>query len=137
ARSFGAFSFRPEDKEFYEAFNKALIEFKKTDDYKKILLTYGLSEESVEAARTVDTASLCNAKEAELLPVEPLTARRASSHLTRGTIICTGRNIFPPFSRERNLPPFLRSVRWLSAQYWHFPPELPVSRVGRSFPRLR
>lgn len=62
ARSFGAFSFRPEDKEFYEAFNKALIEFKKTDDYKKILMTYGLSEESVEAARTVDTASLCNAK---------------------------------------------------------------------------
>ncbi|HBQ33137.1 MAG TPA: ectoine/hydroxyectoine ABC transporter substrate-binding protein EhuB, partial [Ochrobactrum anthropi] len=62
ARSFGAFSFRPEDKEFYDAFNKELIEFKKTDDYKKILMTYGLSEESVEAARTVDTASLCNAK---------------------------------------------------------------------------
>ncbi len=62
ARSFGAFSFRPEDKEFYEAFNNELIAFKKTDDYKKILMTYGLSEESVEAARTVDTASLCNAK---------------------------------------------------------------------------
>ena len=62
ARSFGAFSFRPEDKDFFEAFNKELIEFKKTDDYAKILMTYGLSEESVKAARTVDTASLCNAK---------------------------------------------------------------------------
>lgn len=62
ARSFGAFSFRPEDKEFFEAFNKELIEFKKTDDYAKILMTYGLSEESVEAARTVDTTTLCDAK---------------------------------------------------------------------------
>ena len=62
ARSFGAFSFRPEDKEFFDAFNNELIEFKKTDDYAKILMTYGLSEESVEAARTVDTASLCNPK---------------------------------------------------------------------------
>lgn len=62
ARSFGAFSFRPEDKEFYEVFNKELTAFKKTDDYKKILMAYGLSEESVEAARTVDTASLCTAK---------------------------------------------------------------------------
>lgn len=34
ARSFGAFSFRPEDKNFYDAFNNALIEFKKTDEYK-------------------------------------------------------------------------------------------------------
>ncbi|CAB4325577.1 ectoine/hydroxyectoine ABC transporter substrate-binding protein EhuB [Brucella sp. 191011898] len=62
ARSFGAFSFRPEDKKFYEAFNKELIAFKKTDDYKKILMNYGLSEESVEAARNVDTTSLCKAK---------------------------------------------------------------------------
>lgn len=62
ARSFGAFSFRPEDKDFYDAFNSALIEFKKTDEYKKILTGYGLSEESVEAARTVDTAALCGAK---------------------------------------------------------------------------
>lgn len=62
ARSFGAFSFRPEDKDFYDAFNNALIEFKKTDEYKKILTRYGLSEESVEAARTIDTAALCGAK---------------------------------------------------------------------------
>lgn len=62
ARSFGAFSFRPEDKDFFEAFNKELIEFKKTDDYAKILTGYGLSEESVEAARNADTASLCDAK---------------------------------------------------------------------------
>lgn len=54
----------------YDAFNKELIEFKKTDDYKKILMTYGLSE-GVEAARTVDTASLCNAKVTLLSPAVP------------------------------------------------------------------
>ncbi|PWL18312.1 ectoine/hydroxyectoine ABC transporter substrate-binding protein EhuB [Falsochrobactrum shanghaiense] len=62
ARSFGAFSFRPDDKEFFDAFNKELVEFKKTDDYAKILMTYGLSEESVEAARAADTESLCAGK---------------------------------------------------------------------------
>jgi len=58
-RSFGAFSFRPEDKEFFDAFNKELTEFKKTDEYKNILISHGLSEESVEAARAADTAKLC------------------------------------------------------------------------------
>ncbi|NLS01339.1 ectoine/hydroxyectoine ABC transporter substrate-binding protein EhuB [Rhizobium sp. P38BS-XIX] len=62
ARSYGGFDFRPEDKELYKAFNTALEAFKKTDDYKKILMSYGLSDESVEAARTKSTEDLCAGK---------------------------------------------------------------------------
>jgi polar amino acid transport system substrate-binding protein len=62
ARSYGGFDFRPEDKELYKAFNSALVAFKKTDDYKKILMSYGLSAESVEAARTKSTEDLCAGK---------------------------------------------------------------------------
>jgi polar amino acid transport system substrate-binding protein len=61
-RSYGGFDFRPEDKDLYKAFNTALVAFKKTDDYKKILMSYGLSEESVEAARTKSTEDLCAGK---------------------------------------------------------------------------
>jgi len=62
ARSYGGFDFRTEDKDLYDAFNKALVEFKKTDDYKKILTSYGLSPESVEAARTKKMEDLCAGK---------------------------------------------------------------------------
>ena len=62
ARSYGGFDFRLEDKELYDAFNKALGEFKKTEDYKKILISYGLSPESVEAARTKTMADACAGK---------------------------------------------------------------------------
>lgn len=61
-RSYGGFDFRPEDKDLYKAFNTALVAFKKTDDYKKILMSYGLSAESVEAARTKSTEDLCAGK---------------------------------------------------------------------------
>jgi len=61
-RSYGGFDFRPEDKDLYDAFNKGLIAFKKTDDYKKILTSYGLSPESVEAARTKSVEDLCAGK---------------------------------------------------------------------------
>ncbi|GES41130.1 amino acid ABC transporter substrate-binding protein (PAAT family) [Rhizobium sp. ERR 922] len=61
-RSYGGFDFRPEDKDLYKAFNTALEAFKKTDDYKKILMSYGLSAESVEAARTKSTDDLCAGK---------------------------------------------------------------------------
>ena len=42
-RSYGGFDFRMDDKDLYKAFNEALVAFKKTDDYKKILTSYGLS----------------------------------------------------------------------------------------------
>jgi len=61
-RSYGGFDFRPEDKDLYKVFNTALEAFKKTDDYKKILMSYGLSAESVEAARTKSTEDLCAGK---------------------------------------------------------------------------
>ncbi len=61
-RSYGGFDFRPEDEELYKAFNTALEAFKKTEDYKKILMSYGLSAESVEAARTKSTEDLCAGK---------------------------------------------------------------------------
>jgi polar amino acid transport system substrate-binding protein len=62
ARSYGGFDFRLEDKDLYTAFNTALVAFKKTDAYKKILTSYGLSEQSVEAARTKTMKDLCAGK---------------------------------------------------------------------------
>lgn len=61
-RNYGAFTFRPEDKELIAAFNTALGEFKKTDEYEKILLSYGLTKPSVEAAREGSTESLCKSE---------------------------------------------------------------------------
>jgi polar amino acid transport system substrate-binding protein len=62
ARSYGGFTFRQDDKELYAAFNDALKEFKKTPEYQKILTSYGLSEESVTAARSKPMADLCAGK---------------------------------------------------------------------------
>src|SRR5579872_1093058 len=62
ARSYGGFDFRPEDKELYKAFNEELIKFKKTDAYAKILTNYGLSQESVDAARSKKMEDLCAGK---------------------------------------------------------------------------
>ena len=58
----GGFAFRPEDKELRDAFNAALVEFRKTDDYKKILGTYGLSEASIKAAAERKVEDLCAGK---------------------------------------------------------------------------
>ena len=62
ARSYGGFDFRPEDKELYKAFNDELVKFKKTDAYAKILTSYGLSQESVDAARAKTMEDLCAGK---------------------------------------------------------------------------
>jgi polar amino acid transport system substrate-binding protein len=61
-RSYGGFTFRKQDGGLYKAFNKALVEFKKTDAWAKILTSYGLSEESVAAARKETMADLCAGK---------------------------------------------------------------------------
>ena len=58
-RSYGAFAFRPEDKELLAAFNRKLAAFQKTPDYVRILSHYGLSRHSIDAARAADTAELC------------------------------------------------------------------------------
>ncbi|MET0428763.1 MAG: ectoine/hydroxyectoine ABC transporter substrate-binding protein EhuB [Microvirga sp.] len=57
-RNYGGFAFRPEDKDLHEAFNKALVDFRKTDDYRKILTSYGLSEESIKATAAKTVADL-------------------------------------------------------------------------------
>jgi polar amino acid transport system substrate-binding protein len=62
ARSYGGFDFRPEDKELYKAFNDELVKFKQTTAYAKILTSYGLSQESVDAARTKTMEDLCAGK---------------------------------------------------------------------------
>jgi polar amino acid transport system substrate-binding protein len=61
-RSYGGFDFRLADDELYGAFNKALVEFKKTDEWAKILTSNGLSQESVEAARKTQMKDLCEGK---------------------------------------------------------------------------
>jgi polar amino acid transport system substrate-binding protein len=61
-RNFGGFSFNLEDKDFRDAFNTALVAFRKTDDYKKILMGYGLSAESIKAAEAKNVADLCAGK---------------------------------------------------------------------------
>ncbi len=61
-RNYGGFAFRPEDKELRDAFNAALVKFRKTDEYKKILIKYGLSEKSIEAAAAKTVADLCAGK---------------------------------------------------------------------------
>ena len=62
ARSYGGFDFRPADKDLYKAFNDELVKFKQTDAYAKILTSYGLSLESVEAARAKKMEDLCAGK---------------------------------------------------------------------------
>ena len=61
-RNYGGFAFRPEDKELRDAFNAALVEFRKTDEYKTILGKYGLSEQSIAAAAEKNVADLCAGK---------------------------------------------------------------------------
>lgn len=58
-RNYGGFSFRPEDKELRDAFNEALVAFRKTDEYRAILKSHGLSEESIDAAQAVQVEQLC------------------------------------------------------------------------------
>ncbi|WP_046868933.1 ectoine/hydroxyectoine ABC transporter substrate-binding protein EhuB [Microvirga massiliensis] len=61
-RNYGGFAFRPEDKKLYEAFNTALVAYRKTDAYKRTLKSYGLSEESIEAAAAKNVKDLCAGK---------------------------------------------------------------------------
>ncbi|MDI7864698.1 ectoine/hydroxyectoine ABC transporter substrate-binding protein EhuB [Rhizobiaceae bacterium n13] len=61
-RNYGGFAFRPEDAELRDAFNAALVEFRKTDEYKAILAKYGVSEASIAAAAEKNVADLCAGK---------------------------------------------------------------------------
>lgn len=61
-RSYGGFTFRMQDKDLYDAFNNALVAFKKTPAWKKILTSNGLGEKSVQAAETTTMQQLCGGK---------------------------------------------------------------------------
>jgi polar amino acid transport system substrate-binding protein len=61
-RSFGGFAFPQGSEDFVAAFNKALVEYKKTDEYKTILTGYGVNESSIAASLTKKTADICQDK---------------------------------------------------------------------------
>jgi polar amino acid transport system substrate-binding protein len=61
-RSYGGFAFQQDAGPFVEEFNKALAAFKKTDEYKKILTTYGVSEQSIAASLAKSSKDLCSGK---------------------------------------------------------------------------
>ncbi|MBP1849495.1 ectoine/hydroxyectoine ABC transporter substrate-binding protein EhuB [Rhizobium halophytocola] len=58
-RSWGGFNFNMDSKDFRDAFNKELEAFKKTDDWKKILTSYGFTPADVEGASAKSTEELC------------------------------------------------------------------------------
>lgn len=58
-RSYGAFSFRKDEKALLKAFDEKLEAYKKTDDWAKTLMKYGLTKQDVEAARKMTTAERC------------------------------------------------------------------------------
>lgn len=62
-RNYGAFAFRLGDDKLLEAFNKALLAFQETDDYKDILRKHGLSDESIAAVPEASIDELCAADE--------------------------------------------------------------------------
>lgn len=61
-RSFGGFAFNKGSEDFVTEFDKRLAEFKQTDDYKKILTSYGVNEGSIAASLAKKTADLCAGK---------------------------------------------------------------------------
>lgn len=61
-RNYGGFAFRPEDKDLRDAFTEALVTFRKTDEYRQILKSQGLSDASIDAAQAVQVADLCAGK---------------------------------------------------------------------------
>lgn len=61
-RSFGGFAFPQGSEDFVAAFNKALVDYKKTEEYKTILTTYGVNESSIVASLAKKTADICQGK---------------------------------------------------------------------------
>ena len=58
--SFGATTFRKEDKEFLDAYNKELKAFMETPEFMEIQTSHGFSEEGVRKAMATTAASRCN-----------------------------------------------------------------------------
>ena len=61
-RSWGGFTFAASSEELRDAFNKALAEYKKTDEWKDTLKSYGFTDTDVAASFDKTTRELCSAK---------------------------------------------------------------------------
>lgn len=61
-RSWGAFAFSSDSEALRDAFNEHLVEFKKTDEWKEILSSYGFSKTDIEASFKRTTEELCSAE---------------------------------------------------------------------------
>lgn len=61
-RSWGAFTFAKEATDLRDAVNKVLADYKKTDDWKKSLKSYGFTDHDLEASTQKTTEQLCSAK---------------------------------------------------------------------------
>ena len=61
-RGFGGFSFQKDSGDFVEEFNKVLVEFKKTDEYKTMVKSYGVTDTAIALSSSKSTADLCAGK---------------------------------------------------------------------------
>jgi polar amino acid transport system substrate-binding protein len=59
ARSWGGFNFNSDSKDLRDAFNKELEAFKKTDDWKKIMTSYGFTPADIQGSMAKTTEQLC------------------------------------------------------------------------------
>jgi len=59
ARSWGGFNFNSDSTDLQDAFNAKLVAFKKTDDWKKILVGYGFTPADIAGASEKTTKELC------------------------------------------------------------------------------
>ncbi|GAB3675105.1 ectoine/hydroxyectoine ABC transporter substrate-binding protein EhuB [Salinisphaera aquimarina] len=60
-RSWGGFTFAKDNTELRDAFNAKLKAFQKTDDWKNILMKYGLDKGSIDKVSAKSTEELCSA----------------------------------------------------------------------------
>ncbi len=60
-RSWGGFTFAKSSASFRDAFNKELMKFKKTEEWKKILAKYGFPPADIEGSFQKTTEQLCSA----------------------------------------------------------------------------
>ncbi|APO70396.1 ectoine/hydroxyectoine ABC transporter substrate-binding protein EhuB 3 (plasmid) [Rhizobium gallicum] len=59
-RSWGSFNFNKDSTDLRDKFNEALLEFRKTDEFKQILLEYGSTPEAIAAIPDKTTRELCS-----------------------------------------------------------------------------
>jgi len=61
-RSWGGFTFNKDSEDFRDAFNKELVKFKKTDEWRNILAKYGFSSTDINQSLKKTTEELCSAE---------------------------------------------------------------------------